>query len=98
MTRKFKNDALEEILNKFYSYDAIGDWIYKKLSHKSAGIHFIIEPYVTLTFSFNFTAAYLFFKKKNDSHIQACLLKDFFLKNENLIALVLVSNQQHFVQ
>lgn len=25
VTRKFKNDALEEILNKFYSYDAIGD-------------------------------------------------------------------------
>lgn len=44
----------------------------KKLSHKFAGIHFIIEPYVTLTFSFNFTAAYLF-KKKNYAHIQACL-------------------------
>lgn len=35
----------------------------KKSSHKSAGIHFIIEPYVTLTFSFNFTAAYLLKKK-----------------------------------
>lgn len=68
----------------------------KKSSHKSAGIHFIIEPYVTLTFSFNFTAAYLL--KKMIPISRLVYKKIFFLKNKNLIALVLVSNQQHSVQ
>lgn len=60
VTRKFKNDALEEIWTSSIVMMLLETESIKNQAISLAGIHFIIEPYVTLTFSFNFTAAYLF--------------------------------------